>query len=243
MATVQIIMRGIALIADGDPGWEVYMPFHDCHRVKFRVAGAAGTGTNLNHPGQRLDVSVTGMAPSISAGTNFDQFFDINGPDAHVDGVVLKEGWDRKTTLVTISSGRYSAQLSEDEYRIKREGDASQPKTIGRIGTVGTVEIEGEEIVVTASGRENFTLKFNEDTTLIIDNDCEGRGSRLSAASEKSDSSSLDIDGSQNNRDFKLIYQTVSDAVEPSRQFDVRTGDDSSELPCNQHKVSKLLRG
>lgn len=242
MAKVTIIMRGIALIADGDPGWEVYMPFFHCHRVNFKVGGAAGTGTNLNHAGQKLDISVTGMAPSVSAGTNFDQFFDINGPDAHVDGVVLKNGWDQKTTLVTISGGRYSAQLSEDEYRIKREGDASEPKTIGRIGTVGTVEIEGEEIVVTASGRENFTMKFTEDTTLIIDNDCEGRGVSLSAASEKSDSSQLEIDAIENNRDFRLIYQTVVDAAIPSRQFDVRTGDDSSALPCNQHKVSKLLR-
>lgn len=243
MATLKIVMRGIALIADGNPGWEVYMPFAGCHRVNFKVEGESGDGINLDHPGQKLEISVSGAAPSMSSGTNYDQFFDINGPEAHADGVVLRDGWENGTTLISIPGGKYSAELSNGDYKIWRTDTTSDTTTIGKIGTVGMVEIDGEEISLTASGKENFNLKFTDNTTILIDNDChgqiEGNATSFSDSGNKERSA---IDGIDNNKDFQLIYQAVEDAKVAGRKFNVADPSGSSSLPCNSHRVTKLLR-
>jgi hypothetical protein len=242
MATLTIVIKGIALIVENNGVWKVYMPFAGCHRANLSKEGELGQGVSLAHPDQKLSISGSNLAP-LQAGANFDEVFDITGHDAHKDGVRLKFEWQLKTLEFSIPGGAYSADVSQSDFvlnSLSPSGAVTAVRNLGTIGTIGTISIEGEDLKIVAEGRENFTWEFPEGGALILDNDCHGIGDS-SIKQGVSESSVPSPDGKDNNVDFQMLYLAVQDAADPTRRFQVKSDSDPFELPCNNHKVTKLV--
>lgn len=223
-------MKGISLIVEENDTWNIYFPFDDCHRVNLKREGEPGDGIDLNHPGQRLDISVSSASPAAAHGTNYTSFFDVNHHDAHSEGIKLKDDWSKSGVRLTVAGGSYSATLSEEEYFLRKA--AGGPKTqLGRIGTVGTLVLSAEAISLSAEGEQSFTWSFPENATIVIDNDCHNMGGGDPA-----------IEGIDNNKDFKMIYQLIEDAKDPTLKFEIQNESGSSGLPCNQHRTTKPIQ-
>lgn len=243
MPTLTITIRGIALVTEEGGAWNIYMPFGGCHKAKVKRDGDAAPAINLNHPGQKLSISVGSVPPRISAGTNFGKFFDITGPDAHANGVTLRDDWEQFTALITIPGGTYSAQVSSEEFLLTDGNfNSALEKNIGTIGTIGTVVISGDDISVNASGTENFSWEFPKDGKITIDNDCHGaiipHGDEQSPADAKKPAGA---DGKENNVDFQLLYNVIKDAKDDNLRFQVASESGSVDLPCNNHRATKLI--
>jgi hypothetical protein len=96
MSTLNIVIKGIALIVEKDGMWKVYLPFTvpGCHRARLRLEGEVGPGISLAHPGQKLSVTGNNI-DRPKHGSNFNQIFDITNSEAHGDEVRLKFDWQR----------------------------------------------------------------------------------------------------------------------------------------------------
>jgi hypothetical protein len=223
MATLEIIIKGIALI-EMKHEWNVYLPFDDdCHRVTLTVPGHPAM--DLADAGQRISVSVNNPStpaprPIPMPDSSFPTFFDIAHPKAHVNGVYLRRNWADKTVLLSVPGGNYSARRSSTDYKLV--GPDNAETHLGRIGSEGRIILQGEEIILDTLGSAPMT--FARDTVITIDNDCYRQ----------------EIE--EKNNDFHMLYESViRDRIEPERYFRVTPTSMSGELPCNNFRTSQPL--
>lgn len=243
MPTLTITTKGIALVTQDGGAWNIYMPFGGCHKAKLRRRGDAGPAINLNHPGQKLSISVGSVLPSLSAGANFGKVFDVTSPDAHADGVTLRDDWNDGSVLISIPGGTYSAAVSSEDFFLTDDNPSpTLQKNLGAIGTIGTVVIDGDDITVNASGTENFTWQFPDGGEITIDNDCHGIIVPMGEVQKSNDEKTVaGSDGKENNVDFQLLYNVIRDATDENRRFQVASESGSIDLPCNNNRATKLI--
>jgi hypothetical protein len=242
MATLTIVIKGIALITEEGGTWNIYMPFGGCHEAKLKRQGDAGPAINLNHPGQKLNISVGNVLPTLSAGTNFGKFFDVTSRDAHADGVTLRDDWNDGSVRISIPGGTYSAAVSSEDFFLTDDNPRpTLQKNLGAIGTIGTVVIDADDIAVNATGTVNFTWPFPEGGKITIDNDCLGIVPIGEVQKSLDGEKDAGNDGKENNRDFQLLYNVIRDATDENRRFQVASESGAIDLPCNNNRATKLI--
>jgi hypothetical protein len=238
MATLNIVMKGIALILKEREEWKIFMPFdRNCHNVNLGFFRGDYRYT-LKGPGRRVSVTAMKKNPRApidrpSTGSNYNSIFNLTADYAHSGGVNLLPNWPRSSVLLTVNGGQYSATRTSEEYALYENG--SRVRSLGRIGFEGQIELEGDSFVIDVEGEfPGFPIPLDSDSTIYFDNDCVSR-----------------------NNDFYMLYRHV--IYDPSgKEFVINldrgdlipTDETQNErkllldaLPCNNFRVTKLFQG
>lgn len=244
MATLNIFIKGIALVHKENAQWKLYLPFDTCHQVylgffigdkRYLLKGA---NRQIMITARDKNGRVASGGPST--GSNYDSIFNIAEDAAHKKGVYLLGGMARKTAILTVNGGKYSASKTEHEYALYRK-DGTHVTSLGKIGQLGKIIIQGDTFQIAVGGGarvEGFPIELAHDATVVIDNDCDGtkKGNKK-----------------PRNNDFHLLYENVlrnkdCDALEFKVMRDTRkksnkgmTEEEMEALPCNNFRVGKVL--
>jgi hypothetical protein len=241
MATVNIIITGIAMTYHKEDGiWKVLFPIGDCHEIKFKESENE-PGIALAQANRQIQITAQNPSSEFEIADNYSDFLDLTGEYAHSDGVRLKDDWSENAVLMSIGNAKLSVyKYTTTEHMMLKENRVTLPPT--QIGYSAQAVINGERVVVNVDNHPEFPKTFEEDCTLIFDNDCgEGDSREIS--------------------DFDLVYKVVegtdaaaercvvtkvSDSVDvPIEVGTVFDKDDDSRdpfargLPCHIVKVSK----
>jgi hypothetical protein len=244
MAKINIIIKGVAMsYQKGDGLWKVLFPFGECHKIKFKETendpGIALAGKN-----RRIRITTENAESAFEIGDDYNDFLDLTADYSHANGVKMRAGWEERAVLMTIENARLSAADYTDDAHLMVRGNTVTlaPK---KIGYSYKAEIKSEKIIIEVDNHPEFPKAFNQDCTLIFDNDCEqGEARKIS--------------------DFEMVYNVVEDAATKNEQFvvaklsaDMTVGivagtkfegeaakkfKDSFEggLPCHGVRISKI---
>ncbi len=238
MASVNIIVKGIAVAYHKDDGiWRILFPFGECHLVKFKT-GEDDPGIELAEEGRRIRITTEGAKSRFRTGTDYDSFLDLTAEYSHSSGIKIKDNWNEKAVLMTIKNAEYSAyEYTNDKHLMARSNRITLSPQ--KIAYSSKIMIEADKVIVNVDGHDDFPKVFDNDSTIIFDNDCqEGEHRKIS--------------------DLEMVYNIVEDANKADEQCVVakvseKTGDeiqrgdfygdprDSFEggLPCHVIVVSK----
>jgi hypothetical protein len=241
MATVNIIIKGIAMTYHkGDGIWKILFPIGDGHEIRFKE-NENEPGTPLAEANRQIQITAQNPTSQFEIDDSYSDFLDLTGDYAHSNGVRLKNDWSENAVLMSIENAKMSVyESTTTEHMLLKENRVTFAPA--QIGYSAQAVIISETVTVNVDNHPDFPKTFEDDCTLIFDNDC-GEGAQRKIS------------------DFDLVYQVVEaiDAAEEryvvtkvpeSIDYQIVVGtvfdkdDDSKDpfargLPCHLVRVSK----
>jgi hypothetical protein len=238
MAKLNIIIRGIALsYHKGDGIWKILFPFDENHQIRFK-GSPSDAGISLAQANRNIKITAENPVSTFEIGSDYENFLDLTADYSHKNGVVLKPDWRNKAVLMTIANAKLSVdEYTEKEHMLIKDGLITLEPTL--IAYSGVAQIIGEKIIVEVSNHPDFPKVFENDQTLIFDNDCAHGADRIGS-------------------DFDLVYQILRDKQEAEQQFtvckvpdntnsifsigvnvNINNVDPFTDLPCHKVRISK----
>jgi hypothetical protein len=202
MAEINIIIRGIAMSYHKNDGlWKVIFPFGECHKIKFKE-GETDAGIALAEGNRQIRVIAENAVSTFEIGDNYDNFLDLTASYSHVNGVKMIDGWEEHGVLMSIENGKFSVDEQTETEHLMVKGN-SVTFAPAQIGYSGKVEINSEKITVEVDNHPEFPKVFEQDCTIIFDNDCEQGDTRLTS-------------------DFDMVYNVVEGVTQEGVAQDER---------------------
>lgn len=212
MANVNILIKGIAMsYHKGDGLWKVIFPFGECHKIKFKETKDE-PGIALAENNRRIRITTENANSAFEIGNNYNDFLDLTAEYSHVNGVKLLPEWEDHGNLMTLENARLSVdEHTENEHLMLRKNIVTMAPT--KIGYSYKAEIESERVIVDVDNHPDFPKVFDQDCTLIFDNDCDqGETRKIS--------------------DFQMVYNIIEDAaMTNTEQFAVAKVSDKIKFP------------
>jgi hypothetical protein len=207
MAIVNIIITGIAMTYHKEDGiWKVLFPFGECHEVKFKENEAA-SGIPLAAANRQIRITTEDAVSKFEIGKNYSSFLDLTADYSHTNGVTLKNDWEQKAVLMSIEDAKLSVhEYTKTEHLMLKANEVTFAPAL--IGYSAKATINSERVILEVDDHLDFPKVFEEDCTLIFDNDCQ-----LGDIREVSD--------------FDMVYNVVEPIISEEERFIV------SKLPAN----------
>jgi hypothetical protein len=201
MAKVNIIIKGVAMsYHKGDGIWKIIFPFGECHLVKFKETenelGIALAGKN-----RRIRIRTENPQSTFEVGDDYNDFLDLTADYSHANGVKMQAGWEDRAVLMTMENTRLSvAEHTQSEHLVVKAKIVTLEPT--KIGYSYKAEIESEKVIVEVDNHPDFPKVFDNDQTIIFDNDCQMGETRKTT-------------------DFEMVYNVIEDAAQKTEHFEV----------------------
>lgn len=200
MAKVNIVIKGISMIYHKDDSiWKILFPFGECHQVKFKQ-NENDSGIALASSNRQIEITTQNASSVFEIGDSYNDFLDLTAEYSHANGVKIQNEWEDRAVLMTLEN----AKISVDEYtknlHLMMKGNTVTLEPTN-IGYSAKAEIESDEVTVNVSKHPDFPKVFNQDCTLIFDNDCEEGETRIIS-------------------DFQMVYSVIEDIAQ-EEQFSV----------------------
>jgi hypothetical protein len=210
MAKVNIIIKGISMIYHKDDDiWKILFPFGECHLLKFKQ-NENDPGLALASPNRQIEITAQNASSEFEIGESYSDFLDLTAEYSHANGVKLQSGWENRAVLMTLENAKISVDDHTENPHILLKGSTVMLEPTN-IGYSAKAEIEGDEVIVNVSNHPDFPKVFDQDCTLIFDNDCgEGETRQVS--------------------DFQMVYSVI-EIMTSEEQFTVETISKNSDLP------------
>jgi hypothetical protein len=210
MSKLDIIIRGVAIVYFKQDLFKVLFPFGDGHRVTLRVPGR--NPVDFDEPGRRINIS---GATSATTSPTFGRFIDITDKNAHKDGVRLLPTWANSGVLLTVPGAEFSeAESSRSRYVLTKRGLGAPPGVGAKIGFAARLRLSGPSFnfEITPAGPGD-PLPISGDAEITFDNLCPT------------------CPDSDEDADFRLIYNLIVDDAVPERQFSLARHSDDLPTP------------
>lgn len=211
MATVNIIIKGIAMTYHKKDGiWKILFPIGECHKLKFKE-NDNDQGIPLAEANRQIQITTQNAVSEFEINENYSDFLDLTADYSHTDGVKLRDDWSENAVLMSIENAKLSVhEYTETEHMMLKENSVTLAPT--QIGYSAQAIISGERIIVNVDNEPGFPKIFEDDCTLIFDNDC--------GAGETRETS-----------DFDLVYNVVEGTNAMGERYVVTKLDESIDFP------------
>jgi hypothetical protein len=211
MATVNIIIKGIALVYHKDDGlWKIMFPFGECHETKFKE-GFTDSGIPLAAANRQIRIRAENPSSSFEIDDNYYDFLDLTADYSHVEGVRLKDDWEENAVFMSIENAKLSVhEYTATEHMLLSGNNVTFAPT--NIGYSAEAAINCERVVVEVDNHPLFPRVFEQSCTLIFDNDCEQGAEREIS-------------------DFDMVYNVVEDAQTAAERFVVTKVTEDRDFP------------
>ena len=211
MATVNIIIKGIAMVYHKDDGlWKIIFPFGEGHEIKFKE-GFEDLGIPLAGEAREIRILTENASSSFEIDENYYDFLDLTADYSHENGVRLKDDWREKTVLMTIENAKLSVyEYTETEHMMLKGNNVTFAPT--KICYSGQASINCEKVVIEVDNHPLFPKIFEQSCTLIFDNDCEAGATREIS-------------------DFDMVYRVVEDKEAVAERFVVTKVAEDIDYP------------
>lgn len=242
MAIVNIIITGIAMTYHkGDGIWKTLFPFGECHEVKFKENGTA-PGIPLASANRQIRVTTENAASEFEIGKNYSAFLDLTADYSHTNGVTVKNDWAQRAVLMSIENAQLSVhEYTKTEHLMLKANEVTFAPSL--IGYSAKATINGERVIVEVDDHPDFPKIFEEDCTLIFDNDCQLGDTRdisdfdmvYSIVEPISEEERFIVSKLPENLDFPVVVGTLLDLPALNDIKDPFVGG----LPCHMVVVSQ----
>jgi hypothetical protein len=183
MAKIAIIITGIALSYQKNNLWKVLFPFNECHNIKFRYFTEdqwSHPPVPLASPNRRIEIRPNMPTTAHSIGNYYNDFIDFTGNYAHSGGLDLLNWYDHGI-LLTIPNASFGVFEFTNTKCVLEENTSSPNLPVFGPAIVGYSAIahiatspQGYVDLVQINGNEETVLqRFNTDTYLWFDNNCD----------------------------------------------------------------------
>jgi hypothetical protein len=211
MARVNIIIKGIAMsYHKGDGLWRILFPFGDCHEIKFKE-DQESSGISLAGENRQIQITTENASSVFEIGDNYKDFLDLTADYSHSNGVRMKNGGAQKSVLMSIENAKLSVyEYTKNEHMLINQDNVTFAPAL--IGYSALATIDSEKVFINVNGHADFPKVFEEDCTLIFDNDC-GEGDTREIS------------------DFDLVYNVVEGVVAEEKRFVVTKVPENIDHP------------
>lgn len=199
MARVNIIIKGIAMsYHKGDGLWRILFPFGDCHEVKFKE-DQESSGISLARANRQIQITTENASSVFEIDDNYKDFLDLTADYSHRNGVRMKDGGDENAVLMSIENAKLSVyEYTTTEHMLINQNNVTFAPA--QIGYSALAVIDSEKVFINVNDQADFPKVFEDDCTLIFDNDC-GEGDTREIS------------------DFDLVYSVVEGVVAEEERF------------------------
>jgi hypothetical protein len=217
MATVNIIIKGIAMTYHKEDGiWKILFPIGDCHELKFKE-GDNDPGIFLAQANRQIQITTQNAESEFEIDETYSQFLDLTADYSHTDGVKLKDDWSENAVLMSIGNAKLSMyEQTTTEHMMLIENSVTLAPT--NIAYSAQAVTSGERIIVNVDNETGFPKVYEDDCTLIFDNDC-GEGDERETS------------------DFDMVYNVVEGINAAEERYVVTKVDESIDYPIEVGKV------
>lgn len=217
MATVNIIIKGIAMTYYKEDGiWKILFPIGDCHELRFK-AGDNEPEISLAEVNRRIKITTQNPTSEFEIDDTYSDFLDLTGDYAHSNGVKLKDDWSENAVLMSIENAKLSVhEYTKTEHMMLKENSVTLAPT--QIGYSAQAVINSEKVIVNVDNHPEFPKTFEEDCTLIFDNDC-GEGDLRETS------------------DFDMVYKIIEGIDSAEEKYVVTKVSESMDYPIFVGKV------
>lgn len=217
MATVNIIIKGIAMTYHKEDGiWKILFPIGDCHELKFKE-GDNDPGISLAQANRQIQITTQNAKSEFEIDETYSQFLDLTADYSHTDGVKLKDDWSENAVLMSMGNAKLSMyEQTTTEHMMLIENSVTLAPT--NIAYSAQAVTSGERITVNVDNETGFPKVYEDDCTLIFDNDC-GEGDERETS------------------DFDMVYNVVEGINAAEERYVVTKVDESIDYPIEVGKV------